>query len=923
MKNKLTVNKLAQSNLRARKKQYTFMIIGIVLAMVFSSGVLFFASCLNSSMDEMMKSAFGIQDAIMLNADEDVIKEAKEENLITDYGFAHIVGFAYTDEKGKNNGTSVAYLDDKAKELSYISFIEGGYPETGNEIALEKAALSRLGIDAKIGDTLTLSVLTQNGSELMSDPVEKSYKLVGIAKNKRSNLMNSYGYNNNAIPAAFVKQGTQTEIGGKESLFCYFNCNSGLNNFYEQFNSFLQANQLSEESWALSGYQNAGYGYSLGDMGEKIGFAIVFIIILLIASCMGIVNAFSSNLDDRKKQIGMFRTVGATKRQIISIFGREAFLISIICAPISVCISYFAVKGVTSLMGDSFVFIPNWWVLILCALFSVACVMLAALIPLGRAARISPIQSIRNIELTRKMKTKRIKTKKSFNASALMAKRNLSFNKTNQIIVTFLLIVTIVFSCYGFSFMDAAKNDYYTIGYDYRLSTDTHYVYDGPASEYINVKTGKSGYGYTEDDRQKAISIPYVDSVNAYEDCRALIQTDSFSDYLNTMAYYNFWVYSTDVFKFFDEITPENIDSLMTAEYSETYLEVKKLGQISGNYFPSGINAYDNSVIERLEDSVIDGRIDMNKLNSGEEIILAAPQNIAFTMEPDGSGGISYSLDSDNDIQAGKNYLKKASCDYRAGDTIDISVLTCDETDEYGNLPDSCEVNSKTVTIGAIISTLPDNFSYEGSTYFKNNIIMITSLNGMNTFAPDTQYSRLNISLTGDCDQEIDKEMQEQLQEISDSVYGSEMASNFENLQDQRSYMNSLFFSMLSIIVLFLSISASIINNSLTARIRESKREIGTLRAVGASQSDISGSYIRQLFSIFGFSYLIGFAVFFISFAAVAINHRVKETPMDMNLTVWQTILACVILFAVCALNLWSKIRKEMKNSIIDNIREL
>jgi hypothetical protein len=29
------------------------------------------------------------------------------------------------------------------------------------------------------------------------------------------------------------------------------------------------------------------------------------------------------------------------------------------------------------------------------------------------------------------------------------------------------------------------------------------------------------------------------------------------------------------------------------------------------------------------------------------------------------------------------------------------------------------------------------------------------------------------------------------------------------------------------------------------------------------------------------------------------------------------------LLFVVCAINLWSRIRKEMKNSIVENIREL
>ena len=43
MKHKnLTVNKLAFGNLKARGKQYTLMIIGIILAMTFSSGTIFF-----------------------------------------------------------------------------------------------------------------------------------------------------------------------------------------------------------------------------------------------------------------------------------------------------------------------------------------------------------------------------------------------------------------------------------------------------------------------------------------------------------------------------------------------------------------------------------------------------------------------------------------------------------------------------------------------------------------------------------------------------------------------------------------------------------------------------------------------------------------------------------------------------------------
>lgn len=918
MKKMLTVNKLAASNLRARKKQYTFMIIGIILSMVFSSGVLFFASCIGSSTEMVQKKDFGVQDAIMFNSDADLMKTAKEEQLVGDYGFAHILGFAYTDKNGEDNGTSIAYLDDTAKELSYISFIEGSYPENDNEIAIEKAALARLGIDAQIGDTITLKVLNQNGSELMSQPVEKSYKLTGIVDNKRSNIMNSYSYEKEAIPAAFVKEASQTDAGGKEKLLCYFTFNNKTDDFYGRFNSFLKSQNVDTSSWSLSGYKNAGLGIYANSIYENMGFAIVFATVLLIASGMGIVNAFSSNLDDRKKQIGMLRTVGATKRQIIIIFGREAFIISLICAPVSVAVSYLIVKGIISLMGDEFVFIPNWGLLIACAVFGIACVMLAALIPLSKAAKISPVQSIRNIELTRKMKSKRIKTQKQFNTSSLIAKRNLRFSKTNQVIVSFFLIVSIVFSCYGFSFMAVAKNDSVSLAYDYRLNIDSFSSFS-EFSNYVNIEDEQSGF--TENDKQTVLSIPYVDRVNAYKSYLAMIKTDTFSDYMNSFLYANFEVYENDVFNFINQATPENIDTLMTAGYKDSYLQIKEKANIGSNYFPSVINAYDSSVIEKIDGSVVDGRIDIEKLNSGEEIILYAPDNVAFRMEEDDYNGVDCIFDCNDKIKPDVKYLKKASRDIKAGDQFNISVITADSVADDGSLV-GLKTVEKTVTVGAVVSELPDIFyneGYNGGT----NISMITSLSGMNSVYPNLKYTVLNVGITGECDAEIDKEMQEYLSAITGSVYNASMSSNYELAQNQKEYINTLFLSMISIVILFLSISASIVNNSLTAKIRESKREIGTLRAVGASQRDISNIYIRQLVSILGWSYILGFAVFFISYGIVVLVYKSRGLYLYLELSVWQTIVACVALFGLCALNLWSKIKAEMKNSIIENIREL
>ena len=59
MKRKLTINTLAMGNLKQRRKQYTILIIGIILAMVFSSGTMFFISCTKSSNEEYQRRTIG------------------------------------------------------------------------------------------------------------------------------------------------------------------------------------------------------------------------------------------------------------------------------------------------------------------------------------------------------------------------------------------------------------------------------------------------------------------------------------------------------------------------------------------------------------------------------------------------------------------------------------------------------------------------------------------------------------------------------------------------------------------------------------------------------------------------------------------------------------------------------------------------
>ena len=55
---KLTINRFAWKNLYKNRKRYLLMAFGVLLSMVFSSGTLFFVSCLSASRRELIRMEY-------------------------------------------------------------------------------------------------------------------------------------------------------------------------------------------------------------------------------------------------------------------------------------------------------------------------------------------------------------------------------------------------------------------------------------------------------------------------------------------------------------------------------------------------------------------------------------------------------------------------------------------------------------------------------------------------------------------------------------------------------------------------------------------------------------------------------------------------------------------------------------------------
>ena len=927
MKKKLTINSLALGNLRQRRKQYAIMIISIILAMVFSSGMLFFMFSSNETGEAQYRDQYGDQTEIMavFGDDGEIYENAAKDGAITDYGFAHLIGFGYTNEE--NLGTAIAWLDDKAKIISNQSFIEGSYPVNENEIAIEQAALTRLGIDAEIGDEITLNVKTQNGAKY-NETNTKIYKLVGIVRDKRSNLL-SWGIEKiRYIPAAFVAQGTQTDIGGKELLTGYVISDEYGKTNQSLFDNYLYEKQV-EYDHCFSGLSFTYAGFN--SIVSNAVYMVLVAVLLVFASCVAIVNAFNTNLKERKKQIGMLRAVGATKRQIIKIFGREALIISLICTPISMAISYFLVWGLITLINKEAIITKSVSVLFISAAVCVAVTMLAAMFPLLSAARITPMQAIRNIENNRKMRIKKIKSKKEFNVSAHLANRNSKFYKGSKIAVSIMLTITIAFSGLMFSYINYMRVNPFSLAHDYGISM----TFANRGRDYVSFPS--SGMG--EADKRELEAFPYFSRIYSEKNANIALEADELNDYLLSVGNILSVAQDDALNNVLGRVGKLKHETLLKDMYnleadgtinSKYYDEIKETYGFSREAMPVLITSFEDHTIDDIGKNLTAGEIDYDKLASGEEIILIAPQKVQLSAYIfDGGKNYEIKLFCDGDpVENGYKVLLEGECPYKVGDKLKLDMISYRSENDYDNVPESYTKKEREVTIGAIVSPneIPSNRDWD----YNGTLALVTTHVGMNALCEGAKYENigLDVSKNTDFSEETDKLITDFLTPYAEK-HDSFLESNYQVRQSRQEQLNSLLATAFAMVLIALAVCAGIINSSLAASIREKKKEIGTLRAVGADIKTLVKSYILQLLSMLGLGYGIGFAAFGFGYFAIWLGGTLfmrqygQVYESEFIFSPWETIAFCVILFAICSINLWSKVRKEMKNSIVENIKEL
>ena len=481
--------------LKQNKRRTLVTIIGIILATALICGI---GNICTSFMDYQMRDEIqssGSFYATFTDIDKEKASVITKSSGVSEYGYKKNLGSVIWDKK---NSTSldINVFDKNTINSFQITLKKGSYPKNESELIVTQDLLNKW--NKKIGDKITLNL-----GELIYDDMgmisklknsqKTTFKIVGTLDKApyNSKLFAIAGFDINTVNknekfdvSICTKNpkdiyNTAISIGKNIGLVKEDNPKDESYSYDEQTNLYFKDIEYNEGLLRLLGassYSNINITLLL-----IVGLVASLVIIATIAT---IYNSFSIAISERKKQFGILNSIGATKSQIMKLVFLEGFLVSIVGIPIGLLSGTVAIDIVfkviktffkTSMFGEldlRVVFSPI--VLIISTLVILLTIFISAIIPAINAAKISPLEAIKNSSNLKVGKIKSSKLiKKIFKTEGELAYKNLRRNKGKFRITLFSLVISIVIfiSFNGFvdMFIEANQINYGSITNDLTL----------------------------------------------------------------------------------------------------------------------------------------------------------------------------------------------------------------------------------------------------------------------------------------------------------------------------------------------------------------------------------------------------------------------------------------------------------------------
>ena len=500
------LNKFTIKSLKLNKKRTIVTIIGIMLSTALICGVAGLVSSFQNSLIDWARTNDGNYHVTFNDVPSDKAQYVTENQKVKDYFISSSLGWANLEGSKTTNKPYLHVLayNKKALENYGVVLTDGRLPQNSNEIIITESVLTGARVFLKIGDTITLNIGTRKSNddyylnddalyteddESIVDTKEKTYTIVGFMDTLDVENLYSPGYSAltymDETPSAIdisvlyksPKEYEKTTKDICKTLNLDFDEDIYVNSDFLRFQGIMSDNML----YVL--YTIAG----------------VVIFIIVISSVFVIRNSFSISVAEKNRQYGMLSSVGATSKQIRKNVIFEGMVIGLIAIPLGILLGIVAImillKVVNYLLADMlsglcFTYSINLLAVLISVAISIITIYLSCLIPARRAAKISPIESIRgnnDIKInSKKLRTSKL-TKKLFGIGGVIASKNLkrSKKKYRTTVISLVISIFIFISLSSFLTLGTKTSQFYYM--DFKFNMYVHSLSDSNTQIYEKI----------------------------------------------------------------------------------------------------------------------------------------------------------------------------------------------------------------------------------------------------------------------------------------------------------------------------------------------------------------------------------------------------------------------------------------------------
>jgi putative ABC transport system permease protein len=277
----------------------------------------------------------------------------------------------------------------------------------GKELILryaERAALPKNASDEDLLDSM-MGPGTPGGISIV--PREKKFRIVGVIESDPSAGIGGFGGARVYLP---LKTAEQLHVAQPDDMQAFLSGNSAKPTYMALTVRVHSPKDVPQVEAAIKQLGFATFSLLDATKGLRLVFTVfdlflgLFGSLALTVASLGIINTLVMAILERRREIGILKALGATDRDVRSLFFAEAGAMGLFGGFFGVALGWLIGQALTwgttiylhqqNLPGVKISYVP-WWLALGAIGFAVAVSLVAGLYPASRAARLNPVEALR------------------------------------------------------------------------------------------------------------------------------------------------------------------------------------------------------------------------------------------------------------------------------------------------------------------------------------------------------------------------------------------------------------------------------------------------------------------------------------------------------------------------------------------------